>query len=99
MSDPQVDRMSVMGRGLPTDGWTQPMMNPRDCVHGSLARKCEICERDHEIHVLTGQLAGAVARIAELEKALDLAASDLRSEGHYEAARRAFAPLETEWGQ
>jgi hypothetical protein len=27
------------------------------------------------------------------------AASDLRSEGHFEASKRAFAPLETEWGQ
>lgn len=58
--------MSLIGRGLPTDGWTQPMMNPRDCIHGSLARKCEICERDHEIHVLVGQLAGAVDLIKKL---------------------------------
>jgi hypothetical protein len=32
--------------------WVQPMLNPRDCIHGSLARKCEICERDQEIHRL-----------------------------------------------
>lgn len=42
------------------------------------------------------QLQGAVGRVAELEKALDLAAGDLRSEGHYEASQRAYAPLEDE---
>lgn len=35
-----------------SDKWVQPMPNPRDCIHGSLARKCELCERDEEIHDL-----------------------------------------------
>jgi hypothetical protein len=40
--------------------------------------------------------SGAVGRIRELEQALDRAAGDLRSEGHYELSERAYAPLEDE---
>jgi hypothetical protein len=39
------------------------MSEPRDCKHGSLARKCEICERDAEIERLR-------ARVQQLEAAL-----------------------------
>jgi hypothetical protein len=49
--------------------------------------------------VLRHQLEGAVNRIEVLEKALDLAASDLRSEGHCEMSKQAYAPLEDERGQ
>lgn len=49
-----------------------------------------------EVAPMAAQLRRAVNRVAELEKALDLAASELRSEGHYEASGRAYAPLEDE---
>jgi hypothetical protein len=42
---------------------------------------------------------GAEGRIRELEKALDVAADDLRSEGYYELSQRAYAPLEDKWRQ
>jgi hypothetical protein len=44
----------------------------RDCKHGSLARKCEICERDAEIERLT-------ARVQQLEMALKPFADDADS--------------------
>jgi len=31
---------------------------PRDCAHGSLARSCEICERDREIKALRTLMGG-----------------------------------------
>jgi hypothetical protein len=52
--------------------WAQPMAeNGRDCIHGSLARKCELCERDEEIHDLTRQLKGAVEALRLIESVLD----------------------------
>ena len=48
---------------------------------------------------LAQQHAGAVARIAELEAALDIAADDLRAEGHFEASARAYRPLDATGGQ
>ena len=41
------------------------------CEHGSLARSCEICERDQE-------LAALRARVAALEAALRKASNELR---------------------
>lgn len=36
--------------------WVQPMSNARDCIHGSLARKCDICDRDEDIYNLKAEL-------------------------------------------
>lgn len=46
--------------------FVQPMLNPRDCIHGSLARKCEICERDEEIH----RLRTALEQVADVARTL-----------------------------
>ena len=49
------------------------MKNERDeCIHGSLRRSCEICERDAEIDRLSDLLAIARARIKELEHNLEV---------------------------
>jgi hypothetical protein len=50
--------------------WIQPMLNPRDCIHGSLARKCEICDRDEEIHTLRKALR-EIADADPVDMALD----------------------------
>ena len=83
-----------------------------ECVeHGAanmIGRRCHawvgpyvLCLRDGVTmeYVPASQLAGAVARIRELEDALDKAADALRCEGHYELSAEAYRPLETEWGQ
>ena len=41
------------------------------CAHGSLARKCELCDRDAEIAALRAALAQAL-------QALDVTASNIR---------------------
>lgn len=43
------------------------MLNPRDCVHGSLARSCELCERDEELHELRVEMARLRKRLRRLE--------------------------------
>lgn len=52
--DPKKSQLSVQQES-PTQ-WVQPMSNARDCIHGSLASKCEICERDEEIFNLKSKL-------------------------------------------
>jgi hypothetical protein len=70
----------------------------RSCLLGVRHRGAHAWD-GNEVDALRHQLEGAVNRIDMLEKALDLAASDLRSEGHYEMSNRAYAPLEDERGQ
>jgi len=43
---------------------TERTENPRDCKHGSLARSCEICERDAEIAELVRQISELKAELA-----------------------------------
>ena len=51
---------SVYGTPMP---WAEePTMSDRDCVHGSLARSCQVCELEAEVDRLR-------ARIAQLEHA------------------------------
>jgi hypothetical protein len=73
--------------------WRCPACGIFDGPHDEGA--CDVCADNGivgvqvEPYVLASQHQAA-ARIATLEKALDLAASDLRSEGHFEASKRAF---------
>ena len=55
------------------------------CQHGSLKRKCEICERDDELEILR-------ARIAKLEKVLQAVSqlSDYPREGIEDYLLRRF---------
>ena len=55
---------------MPCDQCQAPR-HPSICEHGSLRRKCEICERDDEISALKQQLDKAKAEIARLKKEAD----------------------------
>lgn len=56
---------------------------------------CAICHRPtSRVEVVPAErLRGAVDRVAELERSLGNAVSDLRAEGHWQAAERAYRTL------
>lgn len=78
---------------------TKDGQEQRARIRALLDSDARTVEANEDRHLSDGELAGAVARIRELEDALDKAADHLRSEGHYELSAEAYAPLETEWGQ
>ena len=45
----------------------EPPNQKRDCIHGSLARSCRICELEHEVFDLKRDLQGAIKAIDAIE--------------------------------
>ncbi len=64
-------------------------MTRDECEHGSLRRKCPICERDDEISHLNELIAAKDKRIDELTELLDVAEETL----FFYAEERQFTKL------
>ena len=49
------------------------MTNERDCVHGQLARTCELCDREKTIHELTAENVSLRATMEAMQHVVNCA--------------------------
>ncbi len=83
-----------------TPEWKQQFSPPnqrRDCIHGRLARSCDICGLEHDVFDLKRQLAAANQRIAGIyEKLANASLTGITKCVEVESLNERIAELESD---